>query len=47
LLDEYYAARGWDLEFGWPQAKQLRELSLEELIPELDERRRYFDDDGN
>ena len=48
LLDEYYAARGWDLEFGWPQAEGLRELGLEELIPELDERRRYFDaDNGN
>lgn len=40
LLDEYYSARGWGLEFGWPQADQLRELSLEEVIPELDERRR-------
>jgi aldehyde:ferredoxin oxidoreductase len=40
LLDEYYSARGWDLEFGWPQADQLRELGLEEVIPELDERRR-------
>ncbi|MBC8253813.1 MAG: hypothetical protein H8E35_07275 [Ardenticatenia bacterium] len=39
LLDEYYSARGWDLEFGWPQADQLRELGLEEVIPELDERR--------
>jgi aldehyde:ferredoxin oxidoreductase len=28
LLDEYYAARGWDLEFGWPQAEGLRELGL-------------------
>ncbi len=33
LLDEYYAARGWDLEFGWPQAEGLRELGLEDLIP--------------
>jgi hypothetical protein len=24
LLDEYYTARGWDLEWGWPQAGQLR-----------------------
>jgi aldehyde:ferredoxin oxidoreductase len=40
LLDEYYSARGWDLEFGWPQADQLRELGLEEVIPELDELRR-------
>ncbi len=36
LLDEYYSARGWDLEFGWPQADQLRELGLEEVIPELE-----------
>jgi aldehyde:ferredoxin oxidoreductase len=40
LLDEYYSARGWDLEFGWPQADQMRELGLEEVIPELDELRR-------
>jgi aldehyde:ferredoxin oxidoreductase len=36
LLDEYYAARGWDLEFGWPQADHLTELGLEEVIPELE-----------
>ncbi len=36
LLDEYYSARGWDLEFGWPQADQLGELGLEEVIPELE-----------
>jgi aldehyde:ferredoxin oxidoreductase len=40
LLDEYYSARGWDLEFGWPQADQLRELGLEEVIPELDRTRK-------
>ncbi len=39
LLDEYYAARGWDLELGWPQADKLRGLGLEEAIPELEERR--------
>jgi aldehyde:ferredoxin oxidoreductase len=39
LLDEYYSARGWDLELGWPQADGLRELGLEEVIPELDELR--------
>jgi aldehyde:ferredoxin oxidoreductase len=35
LLDEYYSTRGWDLEFGWPQADQLRELGLEEVMAEL------------
>ena len=39
LLDEYYTARGWDLEFGWPGADLLRSLGLEEVIPELEERR--------
>ena len=39
LLDEYYSARGWDLELGWPQADQLKELALEEVIPELAELR--------
>ena len=46
LLDEYYAARGWDLEFGWPQADQLKSLGLEEMIPELEEHRRHFGDAG-
>jgi len=36
LLDEYYAARGWDMEFGLPQADQLSLLGLEEVIPELE-----------
>ena len=40
LLDEYYSARGWDLEFGWPQTDQLSSLGLEEVIPELDKCRR-------
>lgn len=40
LLDEYYIARGWDQEWGWPQADQLRELGLEEVIAELEARRR-------
>jgi aldehyde:ferredoxin oxidoreductase len=40
LLDEYYSTRGWDLEFGWPQADRLRQLGLEEAIPELEGRRR-------
>jgi len=36
LMDEYYSARGWDLEIGWPLPETLRTLGLEELIPELD-----------
>ncbi|RPJ50299.1 MAG: hypothetical protein EHM21_05285, partial [Chloroflexi bacterium] len=28
LLDEYYAARGWDLSLGWPQEEQLNDLGL-------------------
>ena len=32
LLDEYYSARGWDLEFGWPTIDQLKSLGLEEVI---------------
>ena len=35
LMDEYYAARGWDLELGWPTEDTLRRLGLEEAIPEL------------
>jgi len=41
LLNEYYSARGWDLEFGWPQADTLKALGLDDVIPELDERRRF------
>lgn len=35
LLDEYYSARGWDLQLGWPQAQQLQELGLEDVTPDL------------
>jgi len=35
LLAEYYAARNWDLEFGWPTDEKLSELGLEEAIPLL------------
>jgi len=38
LLDEYYSARGWDLEFGWPEADLLRRLRLDEVIPEIQTR---------
>ena len=36
LLDEYFTARGWDLEYGWPTADTLQRLGLEELIPVLE-----------
>jgi aldehyde:ferredoxin oxidoreductase len=39
LLDEYYSARGWDLEFGWPKADLLWRLRLDEVIPEIQARR--------
>jgi len=40
LLDEYFTARGWDLEHGWPQAHTLRRLGLEELVAMLEGCRR-------
>ncbi len=40
LLDEYYDARGWDRELGWPTPELLRRLGLEEPIPEVEARRR-------
>lgn len=36
ILDEYYAARGWDLERGWPTAETLRGLGLEDLVAEIE-----------
>jgi aldehyde:ferredoxin oxidoreductase len=39
LLDEYYAARGWDLEFGWPKVDLLQRLHLDEAVPEIQARR--------
>jgi aldehyde:ferredoxin oxidoreductase len=36
LLDEYYTARGWDLQRGWPQSGQLKDLGLEEVALELE-----------
>jgi aldehyde:ferredoxin oxidoreductase len=35
-MDEYYSARGWDLETGWPLPETLRALDIEDVIPELD-----------
>jgi aldehyde:ferredoxin oxidoreductase len=40
ILDEYLAARGWDLEYGWPTAETLRRLGLEDAIPTLEAYRR-------
>jgi hypothetical protein len=39
LLDEYYDARGWDREFGWPKADLLERLGLTEATSEVAERR--------
>lgn len=39
LMDEYYAARGWDLQYGWPLPETLRKLGLENAIPELEKRK--------
>lgn len=42
LLDEYYAARGWDLELGWPMPDLLQRLGLQQALPELMERRQQL-----
>ncbi len=39
LLDEYYAARRWDLERGWPTKGRLVALGLEDVAKELQELR--------
>ena len=39
LLDEFCAARGWDLELGWPTPETLRRVGLAELIPALEQLR--------
>jgi aldehyde:ferredoxin oxidoreductase len=36
LLDEYFAERGYDPAFGWPQPDVLFSLGLDALIPELE-----------
>jgi aldehyde:ferredoxin oxidoreductase len=46
LLDEYYAIRGWDLQFGWPESETLASLGLDQLIPEINATRRRFPDAG-
>jgi aldehyde:ferredoxin oxidoreductase len=39
LLDEYYSARGWDLDHGWPTVELLERLGLGDVIPEIAARR--------
>ncbi len=36
LLDEYYAARGWDAQLGWPMPEQLRALGLGDTVAEVE-----------
>ena len=36
MLDDYYQARGWDLETGLQTKEKLRELGLEHIIAELE-----------
>ena len=35
LMDEYYSARGWDLELGWPKEETLKALGMDDVIAEL------------
>lgn len=44
LLDEYYDARDWDHELGWPTAELLTRLGLESVGDELAELRGSLDD---
>ena len=39
LVDEYYAARDWDLEHGWPTPHLLSRLGLESVVPDTEEYR--------
>ncbi|MHB1134275.1 MAG: aldehyde ferredoxin oxidoreductase N-terminal domain-containing protein [Chloroflexota bacterium] len=39
LLSEYYAARGWDQQLGWPTAELLERLELGDVAEELSARR--------
>ena len=36
MLDEYYAARGWDAERGWPTPALLARLGLSDAIPAVE-----------
>lgn len=39
MLDDYYALRGWDIDTGFPAAGSLRDLGLDEVLPDLKNRR--------
>ncbi len=36
MLDEYYSARQWDIESGWPTRARFMALGLEEIAADLD-----------
>ena len=36
MLDEYYQAKGWDIETGWQTGESLRALGLEEVSAKLE-----------
>ncbi len=38
MKSEYYALRGWNMESGYPTRKKLKELELDDIADELDER---------
>ena len=35
MKSAYYEFRGWDIETGVPRAAKLRELNLDEIIPDM------------
>ena len=35
-LDEYYEARGWDKNSGYPTRQKLEQLGLQEVVYELE-----------
>jgi aldehyde:ferredoxin oxidoreductase len=35
VMDDYYSARGWDVETGLPTLKKLTDLDLEDIVPAL------------
>ncbi len=36
MMDEYYSLRGWDVKTGLQRKKNLEELSLSEIVPEME-----------
>jgi aldehyde:ferredoxin oxidoreductase len=40
IMDDYYRARGWDVETGFFTREGLKKLDLDDIIPEMEERRR-------